>query len=402
MGAKVKKKKKNKTGTTALVIVLTAVLLGCTAAAWLYIAPRLTAASAPEATPTAAPTATPAPTAAPAPVYYPGYFSCDDGLFHPEGSLTLSAAAEALSQAMGEEIGFTGDGEQTMTEDTLTAFLEERFEPGRVSAAVEAIAGRGDETVTRAEAAVCFNRLLDLTGPGTEAVLPDVEPDYWAAGDVYTAASAPGPIAVQDGFFWVDGYLYCLGEDGYVLKNRYVGSLFFGPDGRYTSGSQELDGYVAQVILENTDDTMDRETRLRTVYEYCRDSFTYLRRNYYKVGDIGWQLNEALTMYSTGQGNCYCYASAFWAAARGLGYDAKIVSGLVNRNAPHGWVEILRDGERRTFDVELEMVLKDIRKRKDYSLYDMTDTERNKQVYTEQAASDNLVPRETNDGLLPR
>lgn len=400
MGAKAKKKR-NQTGSVVLVLLLMAMLLACLAGGWLFFGPRLTA-PAPEVTATPAPTATPTPAPTPAPVYFSGYFPCEDGLFHPEELLTLSGAAEALSWAVGRELGFDGDGEQTMTEDSLAAFLTERFDPQRVAAAVGAVSEHGDETVTRAEAAVCFNRLLDISAPETETVLPDVEPNYWAAEDVYIAAAAPGPITFQDGFFWVDGYLYCLGEDGYVRKNQYVGSLFFGPDGRYTSGSQELDGYVAQVIRENTDDTMDRETRLYTVYEYCRDTFTYVRRNYYKVGDVGWQMEEALTMYSTGKGNCYCYASAFWAAARGLGYDAKIVSGIVNGTAPHGWVEILRDGERRTFDVELEMVLKSMRNRKDYSLYDMTDRERTKQGYTEQAMSDNLVPRETNDGLLPR
>ena len=63
------------------------------------------------------------------------------------------------------------------------------------------------------------------------------------------------------------------------------------------------------------------------MYLYVRDSFTYLRRHYYKTGDVGWATQEALTMYSTDRGNCYCYASAFWAAARALGFDAKIVSG---------------------------------------------------------------------------
>lgn len=401
-----KRKKKNKLLMVALILTGAAILLAGLAAVWLFLAPRQAASPAAE-TPSPGPTPPPSPaptsTPVPAPVYRANYFPCQGGLFRPEAPLTFAVVAEALSNATGEEITYPGDGTRAVTQEALTGFLEERFDPERVAAAVSAIPRRGDETVTRAEAAVCLNLLLDIPAPAGESyLLPDVGPDYWAGEAVRAAAAAPEAITPEDGFFWEDGYLYCLDEDGYVLKNQYLGSLFFGPDGRYTSGSPELDDYVAAVIRENTDDAMDREARLKAVYEYCRDSFTYLRRNYYKIGDVGWQVEEALTMFSTGQGNCYSYASAFWAAARGLGYDAKIVSGAVNDGAPHGWVEMIRDGERRTFDVELEMVLKNIRKQKEYSLYDMTDAYRNKQVYIGQEASDNLAPRETNNGLMPR
>lgn len=83
-----------------------------------------------------------------------------------------------------------------------------------------------------------------------------------------------------------------------------------------------------------------------------RDSFTYLRRNYYESGETGWETAEALTMLSTGRGNCYNYAAAFWALARGLGYDAEAVSGTISRRGqPHGWVMI--DG--LYYDLETEM-----------------------------------------------
>ena len=112
-----------------------------------------------------------------------------------------------------------------------------------------------------------------------------------------------------------------------------------------------LDGCLPEFVLaalrEATDDSMTRDEMLRAMYLYVRDSFTYLRRHYYKTGDVGWATQEALTMYSTGRGNCYCFASAFWAAARALGFDAKIVSGTYGEEeAPHGWVEILRGGVR--------------------------------------------------------
>ena len=154
----------------------------------------------------------------------------------------------------------------------------------------------------------------------------------------------------------IDSQLYYAGADGYFLKNAYSGSLFFDSAGRYTSGNAELDGYVLAALREATDDSMTRDEMLRAMYLYVRDSFTYLRRHYYKTGDVGWATQEALTMYSTGRGNCYCYAGAFCALARGLGYNARTYSGSIGiENQPHAWTEITLDGKIYICDPEIEM-----------------------------------------------
>ena len=60
-----------------------------------------------------------------------------------------------------------------------------------------AIAMHGGETVTRAEAAVFFDRLFSLPAADTEtAFYPDVIPGEWGSGDIYTAADG---AAVWDG-----------------------------------------------------------------------------------------------------------------------------------------------------------------------------------------------------------
>ena len=117
-----------------------------------------------------------------------------------------------------------------------------------------------------------------------------------------------------------------------------------------------MDKYVAEIIAAQTNDSMTREEMLRAMYVYVRDHYLYLRRNYYDVGETGWEINEALLMFQTGKGNCYNFTAAFWALARGIGYDAVCYSGLVgvDRN-PHSWVEIEIGGEKRIFDVETEM-----------------------------------------------
>ena len=127
-------------------------------------------------------------------------------------------------------------------------------------------------------------------------------------------------------------------------------------DKMYRYIDEELDEQIQQVIAENTDDSMTQEEKLKVLYDYTVNSFSYLRRNYYAIGETGWQNQEAYTMLSTGMGNCYCYAATFGELARAIGYDAQAYSGTVGSNrAKHSWVEIEIDGVNYTFDSELEM-----------------------------------------------
>ena len=402
----VKRRKKQLKKATVIIIAMSALLLldGLAFAAW-----RLWGSMPhPEPTPapTAEPTVTPEPTPEPEPVYAGGYFVCEDGLFYPERTLTRAELADALTRAAGESVSLPGEGSEELTGARLRAALTALFPEERVDAAMGRVWMRGGESVTRAEAAVILNALLAPESDGREGVFPDVEGDYWAAEAIALAGRSEktwdgGEALPAPGFLWVDGWLYCVQDDGYFLKNGWLGSLYFTPTGRYTSGSYELDGYVAAAIAANTDDSMTREERLRAMYLYVRDSFEYLRRHYYKIGDTGWALEEATTMYATGKGNCYCYAGAFWAAARGLGYDAKIVSGTYGKEkAPHGWVEIFLEDGRHTYDVEIEMV-----QRRDGNtngnMYALDESERRGHGYIELATADDLAPRETNEGLQP-
>ena len=399
--------KKTKTSprfTAALILALSSLMLISLAIAWWVMQPVIAPEEPPEAEPTLTPEASPTPE--PKKTYSGGFFLCADGLFYPEEPLRLEALEQALCRAAGEEVTLDGDGEEIITDSRLESILRERFPDLDGRAAVRRIAGRGGDTVTRAEAAAALDLLFGIEPEDPVTVFPDVEPGYWAAAEIAAAAESG---TVRDGerglplpgFVWADGYLYYAGEDGYFLKNAWLGTLYFTSGGRYTSGSLELDGYVAAAIREHTDETMSREEKLRAMYEYVRDNFTYLRRHYYRIGDLTWPVEEALTMYSTGKGNCYCYCSAFWAAARGLGYDAKAVSGTYGEErAPHGWVEIITDGQRLTYDVEIEMTIRRDGKGK-RSLYAMDETARQPHGYIELVASDNLAPRETNEGLLP-
>ena len=160
----------------------------------------------------------------------------------------------------------------------------------------------------------------------------------------------------KPGFVNIDGWLYYVQEDGYFLKDGDVGLLHFGPGGRYTSGDTDLDGYDAQLIdgFVKENPTKDRFGLLRVAYDHCvTGGYKYLRRNIYKKGHTGWEVGDAKIMFETKRGNCYNFAAAFWALARGLGYDAYALAGHCTKSVqPHGWVQIEFDGEDYFFDPE--------------------------------------------------
>lgn len=166
------------------------------------------------------------------------------------------------------------------------------------------------------------------------------------------AESAP----YKPGFVNIDGWLFYVQENGHFLKDGDVGELHFGSNYRYTSGDEVLDGYVAKLIdgfiKENPE--KDRFALLRVAYDHCvTGGYQYLRRNIYKKGHTGWEIEDAKVMFESSRGNCYNFAAAFWALARGLGYEAYALAGNCTKSVqPHGWVQIEFDGEDYFFDPE--------------------------------------------------
>ena len=95
---------------------------------------------------------------------------------------------------------------------------------------------------------------------------------------------------------------------------------------------------------------------LRALYLHVKNDFSYLVRNIYDSGATGWDIEEALTMFRTGKGNCYCFTGAFCSLARGMGYNARTWSGTMGtRNQPHSWTEITLDDQIYICDPEIEL-----------------------------------------------
>ncbi len=242
---------------------------------------------------------------------------------------------------------------------------------------------RPSERITRAEAATVINRALgrsadrdtlaevllvspykDLTSAhwayyeileasiGHRADL-SAGGEVWFETDVDSIRYVPGPIRVGTELYYAD-------EAGKLVRDRQMGELYFGSDGRYTSTDAELDGYVRDILKEIVTEDMSLEEQLLAAYDYVTNSFSYLRRtDAYDPGATGWEIEETLTILRTGRGNCYCYAGILCFLARQIGYDAKAISGTTNWTPrPHAWVEIEFDGVPYIFDAEMEMASK--------------------------------------------
>lgn len=193
---------------------------------------------------------------------------------------------------------------------------------------------------------------------------------YRVAEDRYSFVNA------KKGYYSFGTELYYVPSDGEpFLTNGTVGYLEFGPDGRYTSGNAELDGYVAQALAACTNDSMSRSEKLRAAYLYVRDNGSYLARDHQPRGSTAWAEESALFFLKNKRGNCYCFAGSFLYLARQIGYQAYPISGGVGfANKDHAWVMVpASDGADYIYDVELEYAYRyRYEQKKNLNLYRMT------------------------------
>ena len=234
---------------------------------------------------------------------------------------------------------------------------------------------RPDGTITRAEAATVVNRALGRTADAawirlnaSTPLYSDLPATHWAYATVMEAALAHSAAGDPETWTSVDGYAEdarllfdgfdysIMGEDGQLLTDTTWGNhLNLDTYGSYTSGDADVDSMAKSILSNITNPSMSREEMLEAAFVYVRDGYFYRRNNFYDVGQTGWEVEEARTMYEKGKGNCYNYTAAFCMLARQLGYDANAISGLVGEEQQqHGWVEIPVDGELLIFDTTLE------------------------------------------------
>ena len=311
--------------------------------------------------------------------HVPFLFLDEDGYLYPDELLTADALSQAL-HALAEEDAVayfpgTPAGDLQVSREVLLNILGSFF-PANALPQYEDQDLR--EPVTRTEFAQLLCKLLnrgemetismdrsvllakDITRDREDAIVlmeasmahtPNTQEHLWSQVSL--------PVRYEPGFVNVDGWLYYVKADYLFLKNGSVGGFRFDAQGRYTSGNVLLDETVAGILGEliQQNPTANRRTLLRLAFDLC-STYEPLAKSSMAFGQTGWEIEEALVMLLDGKGDCYNYAAAFWALARGLGFDARCVSGTrEHEEIPHSWVIISFEGQDYFFDPERQHVI---------------------------------------------
>ena len=308
----------------------------------------------------------------------PYLFTDSAGLLKPDAVLDSEELLTALNALAGEEAKAYFP-EEFMADDAITAeelrkVLSAFFtydEMDRVILGFEDV-----DKLSKAQFAIIMNRLLGRATDEPCVVaesayrIPDVSlerSDYTELMEAAVEHSHSGegrpwrnvslPALYEEGYVLVEGCLYMADSKGIFLSDTVLGSLTFAYDGRCTSGDATLDSCVRAILADVSETNPEAKAGelLEAVYDYCCGSFGVSRGNIYDVGNQSWAIAEAIAMFEVKSGSSYSFAAAFWALARGLGYEATAVNGAVGSElTPHAWVEIEIDGENYIFDPALE------------------------------------------------
>ena len=323
-----------------------------------------------------------------------GVLEAQDGLLHPGDPVTRGE----FTRYIASFFPLRTDAElfpDVAEDDPNASFIRSARAYGWAQGGADGLF-HPEEIINRAAAVVLLNRALGRTADRVyidqnhPVFYVDVTPSSWYYYDVCEAAAAhqhtvsggaeqwvshtPRAEVPTDGFHLADGWLYYYDSArGDLVRNETVRNHTFDASGHFTTGNNELDSWLRKIVLARTDSSQTQEQKLRALFLYTRDSFTYLRRPPYEFGVYDYMETDALRILETGYGNCYCYAALLWYLTRWIGYESVIYNGTVGvRKSPHSWVEITMDGKTYIFDAELEMAYRR-KKRFDVNLYKFYD-----------------------------
>lgn len=133
---------------------------------------------------------------------------------------------------------------------------------------------------------------------------------------------------------------------------------------RIPAGTQSgtIEGSEAQIrISKHVNEVYDQVGHdLYACYKWVVNNVSYKKLPIPVEPKEGYTADQwyAVLAFENHQGNCFCYAGAFYQLAKGLGYDAKYIEGKVAMAAggygPHGWVEITKDGGTYICDPDMQ------------------------------------------------
>lgn len=201
---------------------------------------------------------------------------------------------------------------------------------------------------------------LMISDINASAAIKKVETAVWCADDQndlawYTAENRDRQYVVQAD---VTNHKYHFGLYHAQVYVTLTNGL------RIPAGTQQgtVQGSEAQVrIGKNLDQVYGQAGRnLYACYQWVVNHVTYKTLPIPLTPPQGYTADQwyAIQAFENRQGNCFCYAAAFYQLAKGLGYDAKFVEGKVEMArggyGPHGWVEITMNGATYICDPDMQ------------------------------------------------
>ena len=309
----------------------------------------------------------------------------EDGSFRPDAKITRAEFVTILSRIPHDDIGT----DKTFSDVPKTHWAFEAVQTAQAQGWVEGDSNglfRPDDPITRAEVVTVLNRILGRTGDAVMAstgegirVMPDVPDTHWAylamleattdheyekteAGETWTSYDKE-TTALAQGWHNINGLLFHVNADQQFDYNTTVDGLELDRNGRYTTGSAELDKLLTQAVASVVNDKMTQLEKLRAVYDYAKETFGYLGIGEVDTSKEGWEIEQAINMLTNKRGNCYSWSSVFTYLARQVGYNAQAFVGTgvspKGSESVHAWTEITIDGVAYTFDPQIESVYKD-------------------------------------------
>lgn len=112
--------------------------------------------------------------------------------------------------------------------------------------------------------------------------------------------------------------------------------------------------YAAAVVNKITTSSMSNEKKLKACHNWFNDPYKYERdtQDPNKLSGTGWISDYAVYYFKNRAGNCYRFACAYGYLATVLGYQPKVVTGVLSGSMKHGWIEIVMDGTTYVFDAQ--------------------------------------------------
>lgn len=188
----------------------------------------------------------------------------------------------------------------------------------------------------------------------------------WKKADGRQYYFSPENSRMKTGWQKIGGkyYFFTVSEEekGVLKKNCIAGTkksgyYYVGRDG-VRADSFEVNAAV-QYVRSHTKAGWTASRKLEACYQSLRNDYTY--RHYHGV-PTGAELSGcAYSLFDSGRGNCYRYASGMACIAAVLGYPVRVATGKVTSVyggfAEHGWAQVWDEGKWKLCDVGMKQFM---------------------------------------------